>query len=277
MSRSVGQQQVVRGDLGSHVDPLGLRPAQHLDRPGGRHVRDVDPRSGVPRQHHVAGDDDLLGDAGPARQAEPSGQLALVAAGRGTGQGRVLGVLGHDAAERLDVLQRPTHDARIVDTPAIVGEDAHTCAGAVHQPELGELLATQSAGHRTNGLHVHEARLAPELPDAGRGLGGVGDRAGVGHREDRRVAAERGRLRAGEDRLGVLTTGLAQVGVQVHEAGQRHEAVGVDRLGARRGCVHQHTVVVDVEVARVLVEQRGSLDHQRHQATPPSVSPASRW
>jgi hypothetical protein len=30
------------------------------------------------------------------------------------------------------------------------------------------------------------------------------------------------------DRLGVLAAGLTQVGVQVDEAGQQHEAVGVD-------------------------------------------------
>ena len=58
--------------------------------------------------------------------------------------------------------------------------------------------------------------------------GGVGDRVGVGHRVDRGVAAERRGPRAGLDRLGVLPARLAQVGVQVDQAGQGDQAVGVD-------------------------------------------------
>jgi dihydroorotase len=41
-----------------------------------------------------------------------------------------------------------------VDAPAVVGEDRHGGARAVHQAELGELLAAQAAGHRADGLHV---------------------------------------------------------------------------------------------------------------------------
>jgi uncharacterized Zn-binding protein involved in type VI secretion len=41
-------------------------------------------------------------------------------------------------------------------------------------------------------------------------------------------AAERGRPGAGLDGLGVLAARLAQVGVQVDEAGQRDQAGGVD-------------------------------------------------
>ena len=249
--------------------PLRLGPAQHLHRAGGGHVGDVHPRAGVPGEHHVAGDDDLLGDAGPAGQAEPPGQLALVAARGRAGERRVLGVLGDDAAERLDVLQCPAHDAGVVDALAVVGEHRDRGAGAVHQPELGELLATEAARHGTHGLHVHQAGLAAELPDAGGGLGGVGDRRGVGHGQHRRVAAERGGLRPGQDRLRVLPPGLAQVGVEVDEAGQRDQAVGVERLGTGRGGVDEQPRVVDVQVPGLLAEQRGSRDHQRHQAIPP--------
>ena len=43
----VGQQQVVRGHLGGDVAALGLRPADQLDRAGGRDVADVQPGADV--------------------------------------------------------------------------------------------------------------------------------------------------------------------------------------------------------------------------------------
>ena len=210
---------------------------------------------------------------GPAGQAEAPGQLALVAARRRSGECRVLGVLGDDAAERLDVLQRASHHAGVVDALPVVGEDGDAGSRAVHQPELGELLAAETAGDRADRLDVDESGLAAELPDAGGGLGGVGDGTRVGHREDRRVTAERGGLRAGEHGLGVLAAGLAQVGVQVDEPGQRDESVGVEGLRAARCLLDEHPRVVDVEVRGLLAEQRGSGDHEGHQAS----SPASRW
>src|SRR5690606_16958013 len=51
---------------------------------------------------------------------------------------------------------------------------------------------------------------------------------GVGHREHRRVAAESRCRRTGFDVLGVFAAGLAQVGVQIDEAGQQDLTVGVD-------------------------------------------------
>ena len=104
----------------------------------------------------------------------------------------------------------------------------------MHQAELGELLAAEPAGDRADGLHVDEAGRAAEVVHPLGGLGGVGDRAGVGHGQHGGEAADGGGLRAGEDRLGVLAAGLAQVGVQVDEAGQRDEPVGVDDARAAR-------------------------------------------
>ena len=69
-----------------------------------------------------------------------------------------------------------------------------------------------------------------ELDDATRVL----RRVGVRHRHDRRESAERRGPAAGLDRLGLLATGLAQVGVEVDEAGRDDAAAGVEHLvGAR--------------------------------------------
>ena len=81
---------------------------------------------------------------------------------------------------------------------------------------------------------VDQAGLLPEPPDLLDDAGGVGDRVGVGHRVHGGEPAERGGPAAGLDGLGVLAAGLAQVGVQVDQAGQRDQPGGVDHLGARR-------------------------------------------
>ncbi len=83
------------------------------------------------------------------------------------------------------------------------------------------------------GLHGGVARRAAEAGLLLDDSGGVGDRERVRHREDRREPARRCGLRAGEHGLALLVARLAQVRVQVDEAGQRHEPVGVDDRRAR--------------------------------------------
>ena len=56
---------------------------------------------------------------------------------------------------------------------------------------------------------------------------------GIGHRHDRRVTAERGGTSAGLDRLGFFGPGLAQMGVQVDQAGRDDAAARVEHDGAR--------------------------------------------
>ena len=67
---------------------------------------------------------------------------------------------------------------------------------------------------------------AHEVDDAHTVLG----RVGVRHRDNRRVAAEGGRPRAGFDRLCLGHSGLAEVGVQVDETGCDHHGADVDHL-----------------------------------------------
>ena len=217
-------------------------------------MRHVDARPGVTGEHDVAGDDRLLGDAGPAGQAEPARHLALVAAGVGAGQARVLGVLGDDAAEGLDVFQRAPHDAGVVHAVAVVAEDPHRRPGARHEAELGELGALEALGHGADRHDLGQAAGAAEVEHALGGLGRVGDGARVGHGEDRGVAARRSGGRAGGDGLGVLAAGLAQVHVEVDEAGQGDEAVGVEHLE-----VAARTHRADLADDAVLDEQVGCL------------------
>ena len=137
--------------------PAGLGLAQHLDRPGGGDVADVQAAADVLGQQHVAGDDRLLGDRRPAGQAEPGGHLALVHL-RALGEPRLLGVLGDDPVERLHVFQGAAHQPRVGDAVAVVGEDPHVRRRGGHRAQLGELLAGQADGDRADRLHVDQAR-----------------------------------------------------------------------------------------------------------------------
>ncbi len=123
----------------------------------------------------------------------------------------------------------------------------------MHRAELGELLALQADGDGADRLHVAVAGGLTEPPDLLDHAGGVGHREGVGHRVDGGETAPGRGLGTGEDRLGVLAAGLAQVGVQVHQAGQHDQAVGVDvdvRVDLEAGADRLDDTLRDVEVLR---------------------------
>ncbi len=189
--------------------------------------------SDVLGQQDVAGDDAFLGNGGPAGEPQDGGHLALVHLCAG-GEARFLRVLGHHAVERLDVLQRPAHQHRIVDADAVVGEHPDPGAGIGHGAELGELLPRQAHGHGADRADVHPAGGAAQAVDLLHHAGGVRHRGAVGHGVDGGVAAQGGGAGAGLHGFGVLAAGFAQVGVHVHHAGQGHQAGGVDDGGVRR-------------------------------------------
>ena len=219
------------GDLGGDVDAAGLRPADHLDRPGGRHVADVQPAADVLCEQHVARDDRLLGDGRPAGEAEFARERALVHLGA-LGEARLLRVLGDHAVERLDVLECAAHEQRVGHAESVVAEDPHVRARSCHGPEFGELGALQADRDRADRLHRGVARRVAEarlLLDDARG---VGDGKGVRHREDGGEPAGGRGPGAGEHGLALLVARLAQVRVQVDEAGQRDEPVGIEHRRA---------------------------------------------
>ena len=103
------------------------------------------------------------------------------------------------------------------------------------RPELGELGALEALGDRADRHDVDQPGGQSEVEDPLGRLGGVGDRGGVGHGEHGGVATDGRGPRARGDRLGVLAARLAQVRVQVDEAREQGEAVGVDPLGVVSG------------------------------------------
>ena len=120
-----------------------------------------------------------------------------------------------------------THLPSSLNTRTSAAECAMAPSSAMRSPPRPTVTAPDRA-------HVDEAGHLAQAPDLLDDAGGVGDGVGVGHGVHAGEAAERGRLRARQHGLGVLAAGLAQVGVQVDEAGQGHQAVGVDDVAAGR-------------------------------------------
>src|SRR5699024_11490896 len=90
---------------------------------------------------------------------------------------------------------------------------------------------------------------------------------GVGHRVHGGETAAGGGAGAGLDSLGLLAAGLAQVGVEVHEAGQDDAPVGLDdlrALGSLEIGAHGLDAAADQEhVADVLAVRAPAPEEQR--------------
>src|SRR5207302_10288504 len=98
------------------------------------------------------------------------------------------------------------------------------------------------------------AQLEHLADDAGRVDGGIG----VGHGDDRGVAAQGGGPGAGLDRLRLLATGLAQVGVAVDAAGRDGTPARVERAGSAAARLEAGTDGDDRPVAHEHVGRPGA-------------------
>ena len=140
-------------------------------------------------------------------------------------------MLGDDAVEALDILEGTAHEHRIGDALAVVGEDAHLRPRAGHRPQGRELLALQPLGDGSDGANLDPVGRLTQVQHLVDDRGGVLRGRRVGHRVHCRVASRSGRACAGKDGLGVLAARLTQVRVDVDEAGQGDQALGVDNAG----------------------------------------------
>lgn len=220
----LGQEQVMRADLGGDAGAVALGPADQLDRAGGADVGDVVAAGGLARETDVALGHDFLGRGGDAGEAEAGGGDAGVH-DAAAGEGLVLAMLDEEGVEHGGVLHGAEADAGLGDAVAIVA-DGHG-AGAEHEADLGELFAGAALGDGADGVDLAGggAGLAADEFDLGVGVEGGG---GVGHAGDGREAAgDRGGT-AGLDGFALLLAGLAEVDVHVDEAGGEDFVGGVD-------------------------------------------------
>ncbi len=173
------------------------------------------------------------------------------------------------------------HQLRILYAIAVVGEQVHAGGGELAERRQRDTFAID--GDATSGVYVAQAgppRLgADELDDRQRVLRGLG----VGHRNDCGEPAECGGAAPGLDRLGFLPAGLAQMHVQVDEAGCDHAIGCIEGEIAVEGRRHfNDATVFDRYVGpafAALVEHRSTADHRSaHDASPRrSLPDPSKW
>ena len=212
------EHEVVGCDLRRHWQARPLGRADQLDGSGRRCVLHVVATTRQLNQLQVTSDDDLF-----ARRREPcdaeSGRDGTLVHVSVSAQARILCMLGHQAAELSDVLHRPPEQTGVGDCVAVIGEEPNPGGPQIVEVcEVGPLLAQADRTARN-----HANWLAPgDLPGE---VAGVDHRVGVRHGNDRSESAGD---RCGHARLDVLLpflAWLAQVGVQVEEAGP-HPGIG---------------------------------------------------
>jgi hypothetical protein len=215
----------MRRDLRGDVHASGLGFAHEPDGARRGQMRDVHVRARELGEQDIAAHHDVLRRRRNAGDAELGGDDALVH-GAAAREVVVLGVADDGASEGQRVLHGAPEEGGVHDALAVVGE-GHA-AGLCQLRELGERLAPQAPRDGADGVHAHDA-LAGGLGEDVVGDGAVVvDRVRVGHARDGREAARGRRARAGGHRLLVLVAGLAQVHVDVDEAGTHDLAGGVD-------------------------------------------------
>ena len=175
-------------------------------------------------------------------------------------------MLGQGRADPVCVLHCSEQQPRILHTGAVVGEDPD--AESRHLCQRCKLGALSADGDRPCHRHI-DCRGTAEVEHLGDHRSRVGRRHGVGHRQQRRVTAERACPTTGLDRLCFLAAGLAQVGVEVDQPRSDQAAAGVDlpgpswRIDARRHLrdptIHHEDVSA---LSRGSVHDRAASDQQ---------------
>ena len=219
----VGQREVMGRDVAGDRQAGRLGAADEIQRRARRQVREVEPSARHIAEHvledrEVTGDGRRFGRDRPAAQTEDRRDETVVRLGA-LGQARFLGVVDDRQPERARVGQRRPQDRRGPDRRPVVGEPDD--AGIGQLAERRQPLPCPPDRHR-----AVRQQLDRRARRDGRGSHPcqhtrlVQARRRVGHRADRREPAMGGRGQPGRHRLGVLVAGLAQVGVEVDEAGR---------------------------------------------------------
>ncbi len=99
-------------------------------------------------------------------------------------------------------IRAPSHDQRIRDAVAVVGEHLHLADTGGHRRHLGELAALEADRDCADRVHVDEAHFLAAAPHVIGDDGRVGDRAGVRHREHGGVPARAAAAETVVDGLG---------------------------------------------------------------------------
>ena len=224
----------------------------------------MDAGAGEPGQGDVADDHQLLGLGRLAGDAEPARPLALVHVAAAA-ERVVLAVLGERrpaAGARAYSIARRISRLSCTPVPSSVKSRTPSVGHLGHRRQL---LAGPADGDGARRVRRRTAPWPRARAPRGRPPALVDGRRGVGHGDDRGEAAERGAPAAGLDRLGLLPARLAQVGVQVDQAGRD------DAARRRRARVSPSRSAPDRDDAAVVDDARRRRARRSASTTRPPV------
>ena len=223
----VNQREVVRRDFAGDAGFGALAAAHSLEGVGSGKMSDVQARfANLLRERDVAVDDGGFGSRRHGAQAETKAGGASVHRAV-FGQARVFRVL-HDGKIQLRTeTQSHAHDVIVEDGLAVVGDGDGS--GALKCREVGERATFAAAGGGGDGKDIdHGSALG--IPQPSDPFRRVDHRRGVGHGADGGETSGGGGGGAGGDGFFVALSGLAQVDVQIDEAGSDDQAAGIEFL-----------------------------------------------
>ena len=240
------------------------------------------PTAGDLGQADVARDHDVLGRRRHAGESQPH-RLEPFMHHAADGQLGDLAMLHDHPVEHLGVFEGPTHQVGRGDRRPIIGERDRPAGDQL--AEFRQLFALASLADGPDRKDVRlPGSLSLEHDELGGGLG-VDRGQGVGHAGDGGHPAGQGGTGAGGDGLILLIPGLAEMDVDVDQAGTDDHPPGVDHdLGLLRAAAHrQDSPPADPEVADLVepltrVDDPPAGDLDRRQREPPRRGrPVGAW
>lgn len=221
----VGEEEVVQGDFGAQTGVLLFPLPDDVRRDSGGDGLDME---GVFRVGGEADDGvgaDFFSAWGDRRQAEEVGGLAWVHGCVGR-EGREVTADGEGHSERAGILHGPVKEEEVFRSFIGVGQESDTVAS---EGVVGDLFpAFHAFGDAACGDDFEDAVFFTYFSEEFDAGGAVEGGRGVGHGLNAGDAALKGRFGGGGDAFTRFVAGLAEVRVEVEEAGKDERAGGVD-------------------------------------------------
>ena len=246
--RFIGQRQVVRTDIGGHVDAPLLSRSNETGRHGRAGLGDVDPPARPLRQHEVPCHDGFFRDGGYALQAQPCCVASFVHDAAG-GERRVFAVYDDRQVEHPAVFEGAPQDGWIPDGPVRIGQ--RHGAGLGQFAYFGQAFSRSPGRECGNGIDLRRRSGCPG-PNESHGGRVVDDRIGIRHTRHAGDAARDGGARPAFEVFPVFVSGFAEVDVHIDQAGQDELTGRVDDGGALRIAVRgpiDDPALADPEIA----------------------------
>ena len=167
-------------------------------------------------QHDISRHDHFLAGAGPPWDAQPETPLALVHDPI-PHKRVVLAMIHHCQSEHPSVFHGAAHDFVILNAMSVVSKGNH--ASVEKGTEGRQLFTTKALCDRTGAENIYARFASGFFFDPGDRRRAVGRRIGIRHRDDRGESSRRSCTCSGSDRLLVRLSGLAQMNVDINQAG----------------------------------------------------------